>query len=417
LRNIYDTSGREGLTQAINRRSNATHFDGSVFLLSDGSFAPVAGILKTWPTVKAEGQWSEFRSDALDPQAAPTQVLLRATWETLPDGFHLLVGQDISELGRFASKIYAALAFAVLLIFILAAVASVSVTRRTVGRIESINMTSRAIMESGLGRRIPVRGTQDEWDHLAQNLNSMLERIESLMAEVKQVSDNVAHDLRTPLARMRGRLEKASIDKSTPDRDQSLISETMADLDDVLRMFSSLTRISQIEAANRTAGFRVVNLSDIAEVAELFDAAAEAQGGRVDVSGNATLYIHADRDLLFDAISNLVDNAIKHGRQGGHVSIGLDRKDAEAILSVSDDGPGIPSEEFERVFKRFYRLERSRSMPGNGLGLSLVAAVARLHGASIKLIDNAPGLRVDLRLPVVDSISEKTHPQTVAAVV
>jgi signal transduction histidine kinase len=161
-----------------------------------------------------------------------------------------------------------------------------------------------------------------------------------------------------------------------------------------------------------------VNLGDIAtEVAELFDAAAEAQGGRVAVSGNATLYIHADRDLLFDAISNLVDNAIKHGRQGGHVSIGLDRKDAEAILSVSDDGPGIPSEEFERVFKRFYRLERSRSMPGNGLGLSLVAAVARLHGASIKLIDNAPGLRVDLRFPVVDSISEKTHPQTVAAVV
>ncbi|MGB6287445.1 MAG: hypothetical protein WBG18_24025 [Xanthobacteraceae bacterium] len=174
LRNIYDTSGREGLTQAINRRSNATHFDGSVFLLSDGSFAPVAGNLKTWPTVKAEGQWSEFRSDALEPQAAPSQVLLRATWETLPDGFHLLVGQDISELGRFASKIYAALAFAVLLIFILAAVASVSVTRRTVGRIESINMTSRAIMESGLGRRIPVRGTQDEWDHLAQNLNRSL---------------------------------------------------------------------------------------------------------------------------------------------------------------------------------------------------------------------------------------------------
>jgi signal transduction histidine kinase len=417
LRHIYDTSGREGLTQAINRRSNATHFDGSVYLLSDGSFAPVAGNLKTWPTVKGEGQWSEFRSDALDPQAAPTQVLLRATWETLPDGFHLLVGQDITELDRFVSKIYAALAFAVLLIFILAAVASVSVTRRTVGRIESINMTSRAIMESGLGRRIPVRGTQDEWDHLAQNLNSMLERIESLMAEVKQVSDNVAHDLRTPLARMRGRLEKASIDKSTPDRDQSLISETMADLDDVLRMFSSLTRISQIEAANRTAGFRVVNLSDIAtEVAELFDAAAEAQGGRVTVSGNATLYIRADRDLLFDAISNLVDNAIKHGLQGGHVSIGLDQKDAEAVLSVSDDGPGIPSEEFARVFKRFYRLERSRSMPGNGLGLSLVAAVARLHGASIKLIDNAPGLRVDLRFPVVDSIGEKTHPQTVATV-
>jgi signal transduction histidine kinase len=418
MRNVYDASGREGLIQEISRRTNATHFDGIVYLLSDASFTPIAGNLKKWPTVKGEGQWSEFKSEALDLQAAPRQILLRATWNTLPDGFHLLVGRDITELGRFVSKIYGALAFVVLLIFILAAVASVSVTRRTVGRIESINMTSRAIMESGLGRRIPLRGTQDEWDHLAQNLNSMLERIESLMAEVKQVSDNVAHDLRTPLARMRGRLERASIDKSTADRDHSLISETMADLDDVLRMFSSLTRISQIEAANRTAGFRIVNLSEIAtEVAELFDAAAEAQGGRVDVSGHTTLHISADRDLLFDAISNLVDNAIKHGRQGGHVSIGLDRADGVAILSVSDDGPGIPSEEFARVFKRFYRLERSRSMSGNGLGLSLVAAVARLHGACIKLIDNAPGLRVELSFPVVDSTSEKRHRRTVKAVV
>jgi signal transduction histidine kinase len=326
-----------------------------------------------------------------------------------------LVGKDISDLGRFATQIYEALAFAVLLIFALAAVASVSVTRRTVGRIESINMTSRAIMESGLGRRIPIRGTQDEWDQLAQNLNSMLERIETLMAEVKQVSDNVAHDLRTPLARMRGRLEKASIEKNAPDHDQSLIGQTMADLDDVLRMFSSLTRISQIEAANQIAAFRMVNLAEIAtEVAELFDAAAENKGGRVEVFGDKTARISADRDLLFDAISNLVDNAIKHGREGGLVSIHLDQKDGEAILSVSDDGPGIPSQEFERVFKRFYRLERSRSMPGNGLGLSLVAAVVRLHGGSIRLIDNSPGLSVEIHFPCIDSTGETTDSRSTA---
>jgi signal transduction histidine kinase len=419
LRNIYDMSGREGLIQAIELRSGTALLEGSVYLLADQSFAPVAGNLKKWPAVNAAGQWSEFSADALDQKTAPgQQLLLRATWETLPNGFHLLVGKDISDLGRFATEIYAALAFAIFLIFVLAAVASVSVTRRTVGRIESINMASRAIMESGLGRRIPIRGTQDEWDQLAQNLNSMLERIETLMTEVKQVSDNVAHDLRTPLARMRGRLEKASIEKNAPDHDQSLISETMADLDDVLRMFSSLTRISQIEAANQTAAFRVVNLGEIAtEVAELFDAAAESKGGRVEVFGDKTARIRADRDLLFDAISNLVDNAIKHGREGGLVSIHLDQKNGEAILSVSDNGPGIPSEDFEHVFKRFYRLERSRSMPGNGLGLSLVAAVTRLHGASIRLIDNAPGLRVELRFPFTDSISETTYRRSAASAV
>jgi signal transduction histidine kinase len=414
LRNIYNTSGRDGIIQAIERRSNTAPFEGSVYLLADQSFAPLAGNLTKWPVVKGAEQWTEFNVDALGQKTG--QTLYRATWETLPNGFHLLVGKDISDLSRFATEIYAALAFAIFLILVLAAVASVSVTRRTVGRIESINMTSRAIMETGLGRRIPIRGTQDEWDQLAQNLNSMLDRIETLMAEVKQVSDNVAHDLRTPLARMRGRLEKASIERNAPDHDQSLISETMADLDDVLRMFSSLTRISQIEAANQTAAFRIVNLGQIAtEVAELFDAAAERKGGRVEVFGDKTARVSADRDLLFDAISNLVDNAIKHGGEGGLVNIRLDQRDGVAILSVSDDGPGIPSDELEHVFRRFYRLERSRSMPGNGLGLSLVAAVARLHGARIRLIDNAPGLRVELRFPLIDSIRETTYPRSAAS--
>jgi len=173
-----------------------------------------------------------------------------------------------------------------------------------------------------------------------------------------------------------------------------------------------LTRISQIEAANQTAGFRTVNLSEIAtEVAELFDAAAEGKGGRVEVSGANVVHINADRDLLFDALSNLVDNAIKHGRDGGVVIMRLDQKDGEAVLSVSDDGPGIPSEQFEHVFKRFYRLERSRSTPGNGLGLSLVAAVARLHGASIRLFDNAPGLRIELHFPSIDDIGEAKYGQ------
>ena len=406
LRRTYDTSGRDGLIRAIDQRKAAAPLEGAVYLLASESFVPVAGNIKEWPSaLDGANKWGEFTSTALTPDPSATQSLIRAKWEIFPDGSHLLVGRDISDLDRFADEIYAALAFTLLLIFMLAAVASVSVTRRTVGRIESINATSRSIMESGLGGRIPLLGTQDEWDHLAQNLNSMLERIEGLMAEVKQVSENVAHDLRTPLTRIRGRLEKAAIDKSAADHDPSMISETIADLDDVLRMFSSLTRISQVEATDRKAAFRTVNLVEIAtEVAELFDATAESKGGRVEVIGDRSVRIRADRDLLFDAISNLVDNAIKHGREGCIVIVSVEQKDSEAVLSISDDGPGIPPDEFEHVFKRFYRLERSRSMPGNGLGLSLVAAVARLHGARIALSDNRPGLKVELVFLLLDGV-------------
>jgi signal transduction histidine kinase len=407
LRNIYDSNGRNGLTLAIGQRDAVARLQGSIYLFTDETYAPIAGNLKEWPpALKGDGEWAEFKSESLNAKA--DTGLFRARAEKLPDGFHLLVGRDISDLGRFADEIYAALVIAILLIFILAAVASVSVTRRTVGRIESINTTSRAIMKSGLGRRIPLRGTEDEWDHLAQNLNSMLERIEVLMAEVKQVSDNVAHDLRTPLTRMRGRLEKASIENSGHEHEQSLISETIADLDDVLRMFSSLMRISQIETTNKTSAFRTVDLAEIAaQVTELFDAAAESKGGRVKVVGDHPVTVTADRDLLFDAIANLVDNAVKHGRAGGLVTVYTGKIDSEAIISVSDEGPGIPEIEFMHVFKRFYRLERSRRMPGNGLGLSLVAAVARLHGARITLSDNAPGLRVILHFALTQRITSQ----------
>jgi signal transduction histidine kinase len=256
-------------------------------------------------------------------------------------------------------------------------------------------------MQSGLGRRIPRQGTRDEWDQLAENLNLMLDRIEALMGEVKQVTDNVAHDLRTPLARMRGRLEKAYASPRDGEHDQSLIGDTLADLDSVLRMFASLTRISQIEANDRTAAFHPVDLSNIArEVVELFDAAAEEKGGELSVVADQPVLVTGDRDLLFDAVANLVDNAIKHGREAGQVTVEVAQDAGGAVISIADDGPGIPANESQQVFKRFYRLERSRRTPGNGLGLSLVAAVARLHGARIEMADNAPGLKFKLLFPL-----------------
>src|SRR5207247_8056553 len=196
---------------------------------------------------------------------------------------------------------------------------------------------------------------------------------------------------------MRGRLEKACARQRNGDYDQSLIDDSTADLDAVLRMFYSLTRISQIDAGDRTSAFRTVNLSEIvSEVVELFDAAAEDKRAHLDAVVDQRVFVTGDRDLLFDAVANLVDNAIKHGREAGRVIVEVTRNGG-AVISVADDGPGIPTNERQNIFKRFYRLERSRRTPGNGLGLSLVAAVARLHGAAIEMVDSPPVLTFRLR--------------------
>jgi signal transduction histidine kinase len=414
LQSAYATGGRKELIAAIVQHTATPRPDGGVYLLADAEFAPLAGNLKAWPPeLRDSGGWTSFRP--LRSQSDAT-AQLRAVLVTLPDGAHLLVGRNVADLDQFVRRINIALGAGIVLIFVLAGVASLSVTRRTVGRIEAINATSRAIMQSGLGERIPRRGTHDEWDELAANLNSMLDRIELLMNEVKQVTDNVAHDLRTPLTRIRGRLERAYARSGAGVADANLIADTLADLDAVLAMFTSLTRIAQIEANARTAAFRSLDLAQVArDVAELFDAASEERGGRLEVVGEDHVVIAGDRDLLFDALANLVDNAIKHGRAGGRVALEVALHDGVPVVSVSDDGPGIPLAEHERVLKRFYRLERSRRTPGNGLGLSLVAAVARLHGAALEMHDNAPGLAIRVTFPPVtqsgaDAMSVDTRP-------
>jgi signal transduction histidine kinase len=397
LQGGYQRSGRDGVIALIQQRIADRNFADNVYILVDRSLDKVAGNLRAWPsTVTAAGGWIEFRAPEPLPNAT-SRPLLRAMLETFPNGDRLLVGKDISDLDSFADRIKAAVISGVALIFVIAGVTTILVTRRTVGRIESINATSRAIMLSGLDKRIPLRGSHDEWDLVAENLNLMLDRIETLMGEIKQVSDNVAHDLRTPLTRMRGRLEKAYHGQRIGEADQSLIGDTIADLDAVLRIFSSITRIAQIETQARKGAFRTVNLFEIvSEVVELYDAAAEPAGTRLTVVGDREVLVTGDRDLIFDAISNLVDNAIKHGRAGGQVVVANENIDGQPVVSIADDGPGIPADEYEHVFKRFYRLEQSRYTPGNGLGLSLVAAVARLHGARIEMLDNSPGLRLRL---------------------
>jgi len=395
LRDIHQRSGREGLVGAIHQRGSDKAFTGHLYLLTDSASAVLATNLGERPAIAPSG-WTEFRTTGASPEGTGG-TLVRGMIDTFAGGDRLLVGRDIGDLDRFTGQIETAVISGVSLVFVLAAVASVLVTRRTVGRIEQINATSRAIMASGLDKRIPLRGTNDEWDRVAENLNLMLERIETLMGEVKQVSDNLAHDLRTPLTRMRGRLEKAYHGKRFDEDAQMLIGDTIADLDAVLRIFTSITRIAQIEAQVRKEAFRTVNLVEISrEVVELYDAAAEQSGSCLTLTGKGEVPVIGDRDLIFDAIANLVDNAIKHGRTGGQVIVACEAMNGSAVVSITDDGPGIPADQHEQVFKRFYRREQSRYTPGNGLGLSLVAAVARLHGARIEMSDNSPGLQFKL---------------------
>ncbi len=394
LEDAYARSGRDGVAKVIAQHAADHGFDDAVYLLADPKFIPLAGNLNYWPSQakRAVGQG--------DLMLGKEQSLARVAFRLLPSGDRLLVGRKFRQLKIFEERLDAIFAVSIALVLLLAATASVLVTQRTVGRIEAINSTSHAIMQSGLGRRIPSGGSRDEWDELVANLNSMLDRIEALMAEVKQATDNVAHDLRTPLARMRGRLEQAFYKQRDPVNDQLLIGKTIADLETVLRMFSSLTRISQIEAYDRSETFGPVNLAQVAgDVVELFDAAAEKKGVHLELSGDRHVVVVGDRDLLSDALANIVDNAIKYGRDKGRVKVEVTQAISGGVVSVVDDGPGIPLSERRNVFKRFYRLERSRGSEGNGLGLSLVAAVARLHGARIDLGDNSPGLQFHLWFP------------------
>lgn len=397
LSETYEELGAQGLVGKLSRSGNDPRAGQGLFLLADANYRPLAGSLTGWPLSLGREPRGTGEFKLVDE--AGTRIF-RAQWTMLSRGVRLLAATEITGLRQFQRRMDYAFSFAALFILVVSAASSVIVTRRTVARIEGINAASRAIMESDLKKRIPVHGASDEWDELAANLNSMLDRIEFLMGEVKQVGDSIAHDLRTPLTRMRARLERASLKDRNAEEDQALLANAIVDLDDVLRMFRALTRISQIEASTQTGALRALDLSLVAkEVAELFDAAAEERGSRLEINGGEPVEILGDRDLLFDAISNLVDNAIKHGRERGLVRISADAGENGAVLAISDDGPGVPANERDLIFGRFYRAEKSRCTPGNGLGLSIVAAVARVHGANVKLSSNQPGLTVELQFP------------------
>jgi signal transduction histidine kinase len=314
------------------------------------------------------------------------------------------VGRDVRDLEATRGLILDALTWGLALTAGLALVGGWLMTSRVVRRIEAINQTSRDIMEGDLSRRIPLGGSGDDFDQLADGLNRMLSRIETLMAGVRQVSDNIAHDLRTPLTRLRTKLEvlRAELESALGDGHptSAAVEETIADADVMLTTFNALLRIARIESGSQRAGFAEVDLAPLAQdVAELYEPVAADKDQTLLVEVPRSALVIGDRDLLFQALGNLVDNAVKYTPEGGRVTLRI-RPLADTIaVEVTDSGPGIPPELRGEVFRRFFRADHSRSTPGSGLGLSLVQAVIQLHGASIELGDNGPGLRVTVRVP------------------
>jgi len=397
----YRQRGLGGLKTVIAERVAKDPTGSSVYLLVDKDLQPIVGNLSRWPvTPVAEAGWVDFTLRERGPDGTE-EHRARGRAFLLVGNLRLLVGRDVRDLERTRSLIVGALGWGLAISVGLALAGGLMMTSSMVRRIEAINDTSREIVEGDLTRRIPASGAGDDFDRLVGNLNGMLDRITGLMETVRQVSDNIAHDLRTPLTRLRSRLEIARAQQGDGDPEaRAAVEQAIEEADGLLATFQALLRIARIEAEQRREGFAAVELGPLlTDVAELYEPVAADRDQTIALQVTDGVVIDGDRDLLFQAVANLVDNAIKYTPIGGHIVLGLRLAGDAVELSVADTGPGIPADQRERVFDRFHRLESSRSTPGSGLGLSLVRAVARLHGATIRLTDNAPGLRVALALP------------------
>jgi signal transduction histidine kinase len=416
LRGQFETGGTPRLVAAINERVSEP--GSGLYLLLGADGTRLAGNLPRLPAaLAADGQGHLFSYPRTTNGPGASERLATGLSLSVAGGLTLVVARDIEDQRQLAAGIgrLALLSFG--LLCALGVGAGILISRSMVSRIEQVTETSRQIMAGDLSRRIPLSGSGDELDRLAEGLNAMLARIEELLAALREVSDNIAHDLKTPLNRLRNRAE-AALRSSDAVTHREGLSKTIEEADELIKTFNSLLLIARLEAGAAAESMKPVDLADvIGDIAELYEPVAEEAGLRLAVATEPGLCTVANRELVSQAVANLVDNAIKYSAATGvpvaagaapvppaapplEIRILLKRAGDAIEIAVSDHGPGIAPEDRERALQRFVRLEKSRSRPGAGLGLSLVAAVARMHGGSVRLEDNAPGLRAVLTLPV-----------------
>ena len=422
---ISDIYGRRGLRALVGTVENRALRPGAnLYLVTTSAGVAIAGNVGSLaPGVMGTEGWSETFYRRMDDQDnTDHRALVRVT--ELTGGFRLLIGRDLEERRRLFGIVAKAAQWSILVVVVLGIAGGIFVARRVLQRIDAMTGTTRRIMAGDLSGRLPVGRSGDELDRLAENLNAMLERIEALMVGLKEVSDNIAHDLKTPLTRLRNRAEEA-LAKSGCEADyRAALERTIEESDGLIRTFNALLMIARAESGQARGNMDDFDAADVANgIHELYEPLAEDDGMSLRVK-TAPAPLHGNRELISQALANLVENAIKYGKpvpaasQGGQV-VSLDprqiliearREGDEVLLSVTDHGPGIPEADRKHAVERFVRLDSSRSQPGSGLGLSLASAVATLHGGELRLGDTHPGLIATLAIPARKSAGDRLAP-------
>jgi hypothetical protein len=379
----------------------------SLYLVTTFAGEALAGnVTALQPGILDNPGWTETvyrRLDEAESSEHPDHHALARVFQ-LPGGFRLLVGRDLDERERLYHIILDAGRYSIAIVLVLGLAGGLFVTRRVLRRVDAMTETTRTIMAGDLGERLPVAGTGDELDRLAENLNVMLERIEALMHGLKEVSDNIAHDLKTPLTRLRNRTEQALRSAKNEPEYRAALESTIEESDSLIATFNALLMIASAESGQARDNMKEFDAAEIAnDIGELYEPLAEEKGITLKVEADSVAPVNGNRELISQALANLVDNAIKYaepvnGASAEIVVRALSQGD-RILLTVSDSGPGIPEADRSHVVERFVRLEQSRSKPGSGLGLSLASAVARLHGGELTLEDNHPGLKSIIALP------------------
>jgi signal transduction histidine kinase len=391
----FTDGGAKSLMDTINDRVLGNVDDDALYLLVDPKFQRVAGNLETWPPHMAmDEDWGELRIDR-----AGVLGLARVHYFELPGGYHLLIGRDVQVRAQLRLMMADAMFWAAVIALVLGTVGAWAVRGLFRSMIADVSATAVAVSAGDLTRRVRVGGHEDEFDLLAETINDMLDRISRLMDGVRQVSNAIAHDLRTPITRARTRLEDAALHARTEAELRAAIERATADLDGVVAVFQALLRIAEIEAGARRSAFHVFDLAPLlVDMAELYDAVAEERGITLKASLPEQLPGFGDRDMVQQAVANLLDNALKFSPPGTTVTLTARTSSGGIQIVVADQGAGIPEADRARATERFFRGETARSTPGSGLGLSLVQAVAQLHGGVLTLGDAGPGLRAELLL-------------------